>query len=86
MPLTREEQLEVDRARALLSDLSDEDKKEVVRMAYVDNRKPVEEAVREKRAKLEKINVRREQIEALADYVGLELPPKRPVGQQGDPK
>lgn len=86
MPLTREEQLEVDRAKALLSDLSDEDKKEVVRMAYVDNRKPVEEAVREKRAKLEKINVRREQIEALADYVGLELPPKRPVGQQGDPE
>lgn len=76
MPLNTTDTQEVDRAEALLEGLSDDDKREVVRMVYVDSSKSLEEAVQEKRAKLVAINTRLAKIEELASRVGAELEPE----------
>jgi hypothetical protein len=75
MALTREEQDEVDRSLALLDGLSDDDKREVVRMAYAEGRGEVEATIVAKRAKLEVINARRRKIDAMAAVVGIDLDP-----------
>lgn len=79
MALEQNDMEEVNRAEALLEGLSEDDKREVVRMAYADNAKPLEEAIREKRAKLEAINARRAQVDELATRVGAVLEPAEPV-------
>jgi len=82
MPLTQDQEDEVVRSEALLSGLSDEDKQAVVRMAYVDNKKPLETAIAEKRVKLEGINDRRARVDELATRVGFELEPVVTVDTQ----
>ena len=73
MPLTVEQQAEVDRASALLTGLSDEDKREVVRLAYVNQGLPVEQAVAKYKDVLTAIQDRLETVEALATRVGAVL-------------
>lgn len=75
MALTVAEQEEVNRAEALLTGLSDVDKRAVVRMAYVQPQGTLEESIKTKRSKLEANNVRRGQIDALATRTGLVLEP-----------
>ncbi len=75
MALTIEEQEEVDRALALLDGLDDDDKREVVRMAYADGRGEVEACIAEKRVRLAGIRARRRKIDAMAAVVGIDLDP-----------
>lgn len=75
MALKREEQDEVDGALSLLDGLSDDDKREVVRMAYADGRGEVMATIAAKRTKLEGINARRRKIDAMAAVVGIDLDP-----------
>ncbi len=75
MALSREEQDEVDRALVLLDGLNDDDKREVVRMAYADGRGEIEACIAEKRVKLADIRARRRKIDALAAVVGIDLDP-----------
>ncbi|KKM08075.1 hypothetical protein LCGC14_1727520 [marine sediment metagenome] len=75
MALTTKEQEEVDRALVLLDGLDDDDKREVVRMAYAAGRGELEACIAEKRVRLADIRARRRKIDAMAAVVGIDLDP-----------
>jgi hypothetical protein len=75
MALTTKEQEEVDRALVLLDGLDDDDKREVVRMAYADGCGELEACIAEKRVRLAGIRARRRKIDAMAAVVGIDLDP-----------
>lgn len=75
MPLTVEQQEEVDRAEALLNGLTDIEKQAVVLMSYRDSKGTLEQTIQIKRAKFEALTVRKAQVEDLATRTGVVLEP-----------
>jgi len=79
MPLTVDQQAEVDRAEALLDGLTDDEKKAVVLMSYRESKGTLEETIQVKRIKLEGIIVRKAQVDDLAARTGTQLEPPAPT-------